>query len=328
MDFIINIGMLIFGFVFLIKGANLFVDASSSIALKIGVSPLVIGLTLVAFGTSLPEFAVSFVSAITASTEGGNADIALGNIIGSNIANTTLILGLSAVFTPVAIASSMKKVDIPVLLLVSTLFLTSIAYLGSTYIINFYEGIVFLLIFVYYMRILMKRKEIIDEVPHVQLTTQKALLYIASGLSGVVIGGYLVTISAEMIATTVLVNVLNMNPLKVTALVGLTIVALGTSLPELVTSVVAAKKGQSDIALGNVIGSNIFNVLLVIGLSSLFVPLVAQKDMIIDSAIALLIIIIIYIWSQRSPSLKKHHGFTLIAIYLVYTVYIIIRALV
>lgn len=321
--------LLIVGFVFLIKGADMFVASSSSIASRFNISPLIIGLTLVAFGTSLPELAVSFISSLSAKNLGLTADIAMGNVIGSNIANLTLILGTSAIFLPIAFHKSFKKPEY--IFLLSSVILIAIVgfFFQIDSLIVWWESLILLFLFVLYIVIIIKSSKRnntnLHEIP--SMGQRKAIVFLLFGLFGVVLGGLLVTRGAEFIAIEVLTKAFSIELSKATTLVGLSIVALGTSLPELVTSVTAARKGEVDIALGNVIGSNIFNTLFIVGVSGTIVPLGLNKDVLTDMIILIVITIFILMNGIMKGKLTRFDGIIFVMIYLTYIIYIILRAL-
>lgn len=326
MDILFNIILLLVGFVFLIKGADFFVVSSSSIAHKYNVSPLIIGLTLVAFGTSLPELAVSFAAALTVQP-GQTADIAMGNIIGSNIANLTLILGASAVALPILVKKSMSKREFPFLIGMTILIAILGFFFQADAQIVWWEALILLVVFAYYMFLMLTGEKEIPSEDIKIINMKKAVLLLFVGIAGVSIGGTMVTRGAEFIAINGLVTFAGMSITKATTLVGLSVVALGTSLPELVTSVVAAKKGENEIALGNVVGSNVFNTLFIVGLSGIVTPLGLNGDVLIDMIILIVITSIMILFSITKGKITKIEGWILLGIYVVYIFYIIIRAL-
>lgn len=287
--------LLVLGFALLVKGADWFVDGSARIAAKCKISPLVIGLTVVAFGTSLPELCVSVTSAIQKST-----DIAIGNVLGSNIVNILLILGLSALFHALPVQKISLVLDLPVLLLASAL-MTGLGAWGNA--LSWWDGLILLAVFAAYMTVLFmnarkeqKRRKALPDMEEERKEKQpkgKIALWFARmeekswflivlvlvGLGMVAGGGTLLVDSAKYIASYFGVS---------ERIIGLTVVAIGTSLPELVTSVVAAVKGETDIAVGNIIGSNIFNIFFVAGVSSLFYPLsFSVSGNLVDALVAL-----------------------------------------
>lgn len=314
MSFII----LLIGFFFLIKGADLFVEGSSSIAKKFNVPPMVIGLTIVAMGTSAPEAAVS----ITSSLSGAN-DMAVANVVGSNFFNILIVLGVSAILAKLPVEENTIKKDTPFLILVSALLLLFCFDLNISRI----EGILLLITFTYFLVDTVKTamKEVKEAVEPETATTIEApkdtsiintVVLSLLGATGIVIGGDMVVNSATTIATT-----FGMSP----NLVGLTIIAVGTSLPEFVTSVVAVKKGETDIAIGNVIGSNLFNILLVLGLSTTINPIDISTFALFDVLFMNLITVLLFVFMKSKNSLVKNQGFILIALYIGYMAYTIVR---
>lgn len=256
---IINILLLILGFIFLIKGADIFVDGASSTAQNFKVSKMLIGLTIIAFGTSAPEFAVSMNALASGST-----DMVLGNVIGSCILNILLILGVAAVIRPIKIKDNTVKKELPLALLISSLLAVLMLdiKLGSGIIdqISRADAIVILLfftVFVYYLIALAKQKRELKEDEKPQFKLGKSLIFVAIGLIGIIIGSDLVVNNATNIATSLGIS---------ERIISLTIIAFGTSLPELVTTIVSSKKGEQDLLLGNIIGSNIFNICVVLGI--------------------------------------------------------------
>lgn len=327
MQLFLNIIYLILGFILLIKGADFFVDSSASIAKKLNVPTLIIGLTLVAFGTSLPELAVSVTAALKANAIGSSADISMGNIIGSNVANLTLILGASAMMMPIVIHKTLKRREMPILLGVSILLFVFALLFQTDHIIVWWEALILLIIFIGYLVLMSKTKreeELIEEI-HL-ISTKKAIILLIVGILGVTIGGILVTNAAEFLSLRLLTQVFDIIETDAKTLVGLSIVALGTSLPELVTSVVAARKKEGDIAFGNVIGSNIFNSLLVVGFAGVITPLGLNPGVLIDMVIVIGITILAFIFTLTKKHLSKGEGGILLALYISYITYIILRA--
>ena len=327
MEIILYIALLLVGFIFLIKGADFTIDGATSIATRLGISKIVIGLTLVAFGTSLPEFSVSFIASIQAFINQTNADIALGNVIGSNLANFGLILGISAMIIPIHVSKSLLKRDLPYLILISTVFVMVMYYFQMDAQISRLEGFVLLLFFAYYLKLLLKEKRVIVALEETHLPLKKSVFILIFGLIGVSLGGYFVTSSAEFLAIELLVNVFHMNPEQVITLVGLSIVAFGTSLPELVTTLAAIKKGDHDIAIGNVVGSNLFNILLVVGLSSFIIPLGVTPSVVVDGILGIVLVLITYIYIKVKGQTTKLLGIFLMLFYLSYLIFIIFRAI-
>lgn len=327
MQIFINILFLVVGFVMLIKGADFFIVSSSSIARQFRISPLIIGLTLVAFGTSLPELAVSFAASISAKSQGLTADIAMGNVIGSNMANLTLILGTSALIMPIIVKKSMKKKEFPFLIGTTILIAILGFFFQADQAIVWWEALILLAAFAYYMYLMITSDKDISEEDLPFVDVKKAVILLFVGIAGVSIGGYLVTTGAEFVAIELLTTSFQMSLSKATTLVGLSIVALGTSLPELVTSAMAAKKGEADIALGNVVGSNIFNTLLIVGLSGSIVPLGLNQDVLIDMLILIGITSFVVFLGFTKGKLSKLDGILLLLAYVTYITYIILRAL-
>ena len=324
---LLNILLLLFGFYILIKGADLTIDSARYLAKKFGISPLIIGLTVIAFGTSLPELSVSLISSITAKLNDLPSDIAVGNIIGSNIANLTLVLGFSAVYVKFKIQKKILKFDFPFLILISILFLVFLSQFDSTLVINRIEGFMLLLLFFVYL--LSKSKDnnefsVEEKISNDNLIVPKLLF----GFLLVSLGGYLITANSELLSQKILIEIFNLNENEALAFTGLTVVAFGTSIPELVTSIVAVKKGQSDMAIGNIVGSNIFNILLVLGLSSSIVTLQIQNIFIFDTLISVIITLIIFafLYFKNSKYFYKYK-LLLIFTYFIYLIYLILRSL-
>lgn len=312
--------LLIIGFALLIKGADLFVKGSSNIAKLLRVPTILIGLTIVAFGTSSPEATVSIIAALE-----GNADVALGNVVGSNILNITLIVGVTAFLYPLRVESETIRKEIPFTLLASVallILMSDIALQGSSSnLLTRSDGFILLLflsIFMYYIIEigLKSRKEKADEPVPEDIRWGKNILITILGLAAIIFGGDLVVDNGTEIAYS-----LGMSE----TLVGLTIIAIGTSLPELVTSISAALKKESEIALGNIVGSNIFNILFVLGGSATISPLATNNKMFIDVILMIVLTIILLVFSRTSFRIGKREGFVLVAAYIIYLVYIILR---
>ncbi len=304
--------LIIAGFIVLIYGAHFLVDGSTGLAKRFNVPNLIIGLTIVAFGTSAPEMVVNIVAAINP----GSNDIALTNVIGSNNINVFIILGLSAAIYPIASRVSSRKFDIPLSILAPVMvFLLSID--GE---ISRTDGVILLLFFAWFMFVMVRntlnhpRK--VDDENFKPVKIWKAGLMIAGGLAGLIAGANLIVPSAVRIAELLGIS---------QAVIGLTIVALGTSLPELATSAVAALKKNSDIALGNIIGSNIFNIFLILGVSATIKPLVAYKGMSVDLILGIIsgILVLIFVYSNKQHKIKRWQGTVLLLIYSAYLVWLI-----
>ena len=303
--------LLVLGFVLLIKGADYFVDGASSVAKKFRIPSIIIGFTIVAMGTSLPECAVS----VTASLANNNA-LAISNVVGSNIFNLMVVCGASAIFAPLAIQKSTLLKEVPFSIFCALLLLV----LGYTsFNLGRMEGIVLLVLFLVYLLWMifsaLKNRQEIDEDVNI-LPTWKCLLFIIGGAIAIKYGGDFVVDGASFIATKLGFS---------QNLIGLTIVALGTSLPELVTSIVAARKNEVDMALGNAIGSNIFNILLVLGIAGAISPVAFIMENVID--IVILTIMSAYVWilAWTKNHINKTEGISMILIYVIYLVYICIR---
>ena len=308
MDYI----LLIAGFILLIKGADFFVDGSASVAKKLRVPTMIIGMTIVAMGTSAPECAVS----IAASVKGSNT-MAISNVVGSNIFNLMIVTGACALFTAVPVKVNTLKQEFPLSILAAALLLGG-GYLGMG--LNRIEGIILLVIFAAFLVwMVMEAKKARNnaEVEEIEtLPGWKCLIFIIGGIIAIIIGGDLVVDSASAIAADFGLS---------QTLIGLTVVAFGTSLPELVTSLVAAKKGETDMALGNVIGSNIFNILLVLGVAAAVSPMAMLMENLIDAIILIAVSILVWIFAWRKKELNRIHGIVMIIIYAAYVVYICMR---
>ncbi|MGX9932807.1 calcium/sodium antiporter [Virgibacillus salarius] len=311
---------LIIGFVLLIKGADLFVDGSSNIARLLRIPPILIGLTIVAFGTSSPEAMVSIVAALQ-----GTADVSMGNVIGSNIFNLTLVVGIATILFPIKVENETIRKEIPFTLLASVALLILISdTVLQGFEINYIsrsDGLIFLLflsVFMYYVIevALKSRENTAQDKSAKQTKWGKNILITVLGLAGIVIGGQMVVNNGKEIAYS-----LGMSE----ALVGLTIIAVGTSLPELVTSITAALKKESEIALGNIVGSNIFNILFVLGTSSVITPLAVNGKVIIDIIMMIGLTVLLLIFSKTNYRIGKTEGVFLVAGYVLYVAYIIIR---
>ena len=327
---LILLAFMIVGVVFLVKFCDLFVGASSSIAKKLHIAPMIIGLTVVAMGTSCPELAVSVSDSIACLNEGGNANVAIGNVVGSNICNIVLVLGLSIVFTPIIVKKSSLKKEFPFLIAVSLLLVLFVIISGlvtDTYQVARWMGIVFVVLIIAYITFLVidaKRNPVEDNGEEIKdMKMWKAILFVIIGALGIACGGEFVVFGAKGLAVTG-ATAMGINHDLAESLVGLTIVAVGTSLPELVTSVVAAKKGENDIALGNVIGSNIFNILFVLGISSVVNPLTTGNQIIVDLIVMMSVTLLLFGFAL-TKKLNKKMGFIFIAIYVLYLTYLILR---
>lgn len=302
--------LLAFGFILLVKGADWFVEGSSGVADKFGIPQLVIGLTIVAMGTSAPEAAVSITAALK-----GNAEITVGNIVGSNILNVWIILGIASVITAISVAKTTIRYEIPIMLGATALLLI-FGYTGGT--INLVEGIlmwIFSIGYLLYMFVMCKKGQMqAEDIGTTEAPMWKLILQGVIGL-GLVVWGSDVTVDAA----TKLAEMFGMSE----RFIGLTIVALGTSLPELFTSVIAAKKGKADIAIGNIVGSNIFNILFVVGTSALIIPVVFVSNFVIDCIVAALAGITLWVFVFRKKKLVRWHGIAMLVCYVAYFVYLL-----
>ena len=316
---LVNIMILIIGFVVLVKGADLFVDAASSLAENFHLSKMLIALTIVAFGTSAPEFAVSVKSMLS-----GSGDIVLGNVIGSNILNILLILGVASSIHFLKVKNATVKKELPITILITSLFIILIndkLFSGaSSNILSRSDGIVillFFLVFIYYLFTVMRNKvdeEDKNEKPKYGMF--KSIIFTIVGIICLILGSNAVVDSASNIA-----KILGVSE----RMISLTIIALGTSLPELVTSVVATKKGEYDIAIGNVVGSNIFNIGIVIGIPvALFGGISHISFNYIDLAAMLLSAVLLLLFSFKDYKISKKEGFIFLLIFAIYYSYVII----
>lgn len=303
MDIMLQLLLLVVGFVMLVKGSDYFVDGAGSIAARFGIPQLVIGLTVVAMGTSAPEAAISISAAFK-----GNADITIGNIVGSNILNVLIILGIASIITPIAASKKAVWVDLPFCILVTGLLLI----LGIDGQIALIDGIIFVVIFTGYLAYLLwsaKRGSGEDVAEVKNISTKKAAAATIAGLFLVIYGS-----NVAVDASVNLAKYLGISD----RFIGLTIIALGTSLPELFTSVTAARKGNADIAIGNIIGSNIFNILFVAGLSALLLPVPFAKEFIFDTAVAVAALILLLAFTIKTHRLGRIAGVVMLCCYALY----------
>ena len=315
--------LLIIGFVCLVKGADYFVSGSSAIARYFKIPSFIIGLTIVAFGTSLPEAAVS----ITAAMREANG-IAVGNVLGSNIFNLLMVLGISAIIKSCPVSKAGLKFEYPLSIVAAAMIIVLSAGTGSgTLILSRADGIIILAVFVIFLIVTVRsvissknksNNEISDIKNEEDISLLKGFIYSIIGIAGIIIGGDVVVDSATVIAQSFGID---------ETLIGLTIVAMGTSLPELVTSIVAALKGETDIAIGNVIGSNIFNILFVLGVSVIINPIEVSLFSIYDAAILVIISLIVLIPMVKNKALTRSWGFIMVLMYAAYLYYIITRSM-
>ena len=308
MEIVLQCFLLALGFLMLVKGADWFVDGAAGIADRFGVPQLIIGLTIVAMGTSAPEAAVS----ITAGLK-NNAGITIGNIVGSNILNILIILGITSLIVAVAVANSTIRYEIPFMLFI-TVLLMGMGYTGQK--ISFWEGIVLWIVFLFYLGylfVMTKKKQKDQSQEYQKLPIWKLLLAVLVGLVAVVWGS-----DITVDAATALAKGFGLSE----RFIGLTIVALGTSLPELVTSVSAAIKGKADIAIGNIVGSNIFNILFVVGTTALIIPVVFEPKFLMDTFIALGAGLVLLLCVAKRKKLVRMHGVIMLIGYIAYFIYL------
>lgn len=333
MDMILDIVLLAVGFVLLIKGADYFVEGSSSVAKILKIPSIVVGLTIVALGTSLPELAVSLSAALSGSNE-----IAISNVVGSNIFNVAVVLGGCALLAPVPVDKSIMKRDFPFAIIITAVLIFFFAdafkfwgnfemegFIGELSRIN---GVILLVLFIGYLTVTVKsalknrkdekekEKEEDEDDEEKPRSIWVSIVFIVCGIIAIKFGGDFVVDSASSIATAIGMS---------ETLVGLTIVAIGTSLPEFVTSIVAARKGETGLAVGNVIGSNIFNILFILGVSCTISPIMVTAENMVDIIIVLAISIIAMIFGKSRDTIEKKEGLIMLGMYILYMAYAIIR---
>lgn len=322
---ILSCFLLIIGFILLIKGADMFVDGSSSVAKLLKVPSIIIGLTIVAMGTSAPEAAVSITAAI-----GGQNDISVGNVIGSNFFNLLMVVGICAMIRPMKVEKNILRNEFPQAIILQLLLLVMCMdmwiFRSDTNQIGRIDGLILLVLFFIFIALQVRnaKKALTiqnDSIPAPSddiktMSPVKSIIFIVAGIVLVIIGGQVVVNSATELARAFGLS---------EAFIGLTIVAVGTSLPELVTSIVAAKKGENDLALGNVIGSNICNILLILGASSAIHPITVNIISIYDLIILSVVSIAAYLMAFRKQSYNRAKGGVMIAMYVAYMIYIVMR---
>ncbi len=319
MNTLLMILFLVGGFILLVKGADVFVDGACALSDKLKIPAYLVGLTVVAFGTSLPEAAVS----VTASIAGSN-EIAIGNVIGSNMFNTLVVLGASALLAPVAVKKNILKRDFPFCIGITLLMLALMLTMSNGEVaLTRVDGIVLLVVFAAFMTVSIvsgKRNASLqpeaDSEEKKDMPMWKCILFILAGIIGVIIGGELTVKGAQELALQAGLS---------EKVVGLTVVAIGTSLPELVTSIVAARKKQNDIAVGNVIGSNIFNVLFILGISSSISAIVTDMSAVFDALILTAALALTYVFALTGKKINRGAGIIMIVMYAAYTAYLLIR---
>ena len=319
MNIILMLVFLIGGFVLLVKGADFFVDGACAISEKLKIPAYLVGMTVVALGTSLPEAAVS----ITASIQGSN-EIAIGNVIGSNTFNTLVVLGSSALIAPIAVKKEIVKRDFPFCIFITAVMLALMITLngGDDYAISRIGGVILLALFAVFMTfsIVSGKKNAAHMVEVAEdkkpMSTAKCILLVLLGIAGVIAGGELTVYGAKALALMAGLS---------EKVVALTVVAIGTSLPELVTSIVAARKKQNDIAVGNVIGSNIFNILFILGISATISPIPTDIASMIDGLILTGIMTVTYVFTLIGKKINRIEGGVMILMYVAYTAYLLVR---
>lgn len=314
----LQIILLLAGFILLIKGADVFVDGASSTAANFKVSKMLIGLTIIAFGTSAPEFAVSMQALANGST-----DMVLGNVIGSNIINILLILGLAALIKPIRVRANTIRKELPICLLISVLLVVLFLDIqisgGNENLITRSDGIaiiLFFLVFLYYLIALARRKKTERKAEKAKFKLSVSLLLVLIGVAGVIIGSQLIVNSATAIATDLGIS---------QRIIALTVIAFGTSLPELVTTVTAARKGEADLAVGNIIGSNIFNICIVLGVPvAIFGTVTPGGFQMVDLAMLVVSAIVLFIFASTQKKISRREGFLMLLAFAAYYAVVII----
>lgn len=327
--------ILIIGAVILIKSCDIFVDNATIIAKKFRIPPLIIGLTIVAIGTSIPELAISVSDSISVLINGGSANIAIGNVVGSSIANLLIVLSLGCLFSPLKVKDESKK-DYYILIGVSILLTLFAMFFGINSFINNHailrwEAIIFVLLIIPYMiYVVFSAKHEGENMKHLKtyekISVSKPVILVLCMIALIAVGGELVVEGAKGVALN-FSSVFGIDKDMAETLVGLTIVAVGTSLPEIVTTIIASKKKQNDMALGNVIGSNIFNIIFVLGIAGVITPLTMSSTAIIDLLVMLFATLLVFIFILRGK-LTKRHGITLLSIYFLYLLYLVLRTII
>lgn len=309
MELLVQVLLLIVGFVMLVKGADWFVDGAAGLADRFGIPQLVIGLTIVAMGTSAPEAAVSITAALKDS-----AGIAVGNIVGSNILNVLIILGLTACVATLSVATSTIRIELPYMIAISLLLLL-FGWTGNE--ITFWEGVGLWVAFLLYLGYLFRMAKKNKETPPEEASSRPLWMLLVLSIIGLalIVWGSDVTVDAA----TALARYFGMSE----RFIGLTIVALGTSLPELFSSLTAARKGKADIAIGNIVGSNIFNILFVLGTTALITPVPFAARFTVDTIVAVLVGVLLLVCVARSKKLTKPTGILMLAAYAAYFIYLL-----
>ncbi|MCH5261810.1 MAG: calcium/sodium antiporter [Lachnospiraceae bacterium] len=313
MEVVIQLVLLAIGFVLLVKGADWFVDGASKVAEKFGIPQLVIGLTIVAIGTSLPEAAVSVSAALK-----GSAEITIGNVVGSNIMNVLLILGVTSIITPIAVQRSTVRYELPFVILVSAL-LMGIGYTDNE--VGRFDGVILWALMFLYMVYLLQIAKKGENTPE-ETSDEDKPMPIWKMILLIIVGAVMIVLGSDVAvdAATALARIFGMSE----RLIGLTIVAFGTSLPELVTSATAAIKGKADIAVGNIVGSNIFNILFVVGTSALITPVTYAANFFVDSIVCIATVVLLWVLVVKNKRLGRLGGVCMLACYAAYFAYLII----
>ena len=304
---LMNIILLIAGFLFLTYGADMFIDGASALARRFHIPEIVIGLTVVAFGTSLSEASVSIASVLH-----GADGVAIGNILGSNIANIFLVLGITAIITTLSIQKNTIRYEIPFVGFITVLLM----WVGATYgvISRFWSGVLvaLLCLFLFYL-VCCSRREIESDAPAPNMSGIKMILFLVVGIAAVIFSSNLIVDSSVNIARAINIS---------ERVIGLTVIAFGTSLPELVTCIVAAIKKRSDLAVGNIIGSNIINILFVLGVTGLIKPIPFEPAFLIDGAVGVIAIVMLWLFVFRCGKLTRNNGIVLLLSYFIYLGYL------
>ena len=319
MSIFLDIVLLLAGFVLLIKGADFFVEGAASLAGKLRIPSLVVGLTIVALGTSAPELAV-----IISASLGGQNSMAVSNVIGSNVFNLLGVLGVCALIIPLGVTKEILRRDYPVSIAVSALFFLMLLFVGATGEITLWEALLLVALLIGYIAwtvvSAMKSRKSAEEAPDKPFVWWKCALFIIVGVAGIIFGGNLVVDHASALGAAIGMS---------DSLVGLTICAVGTSLPELVTSITACKKGEKDMAIGNVVGSNILNVLCILGVSGVISPIsVVGADLsntLVDFGVYVVVCVLTYVFCLTQKKITRVEGGILTGMYLLYMAYAIVR---
>ena len=312
MEVVIQLALLALGFVLLVKGADWFVEGASKVAEKFGIPQLVIGLTIVAIGTSLPEAAVSVSAALK-----GSAEITIGNVVGSNIMNVLLILGITSVISPIAVQTSTVRYEIPFVIVISAV-LMGIGYTDQ--VVRRSDGLILWGLLFCYMAYLLHMAKKGGDSPE-EISGEEKPMPVWKMIVLIIVGAAMIVLGSDVAvdAATALARIFGMSE----RLIGLTIVAFGTSLPELVTSATAAVKGKADIAVGNIVGSNIFNILFVVSTSALITPVAYAANFLVDSIVCIATVVLLWVLVVKNKRLGRAGGLCMLVCYAAYFVYLI-----